>query len=136
MNGILFSVFIVTCLWGGWPLVARASGLPPLWMAIVGTTGGALAVWFSVLIFPVRLGTFPSTQSFALGFVASVMLGLGMFWYSGLLMNAEISKYIPIVAGCITAITVIGGMMFFQEPVTLSKGMGIVLVIIGIVLLN
>ncbi len=130
-------VAFVAVMWGGWPLVARVASLPAIWVAIVGTSIGALTV---VLVSGIsgRIKDLPDTKALLLGSIAGIMLGLGMFAYSKLVSNPEweISTLVPIAAGLITALTAIGGIWFFGESIGLIKSIGLVCVVIGIALLS
>ena len=87
-TGAIASVIFVAIMWGGWPLVARASTLSSVWTAIIGTTIGAIAVLGTSAIFG-QIKNAPDIKSILLGVVAGVMLGLGMFAYSRLISNPE-----------------------------------------------
>lgn len=131
------SVAFVAVMWGGWPLVARVAGLSSIWVAIVGTSVGAVAVLL-VSGLSGQIKNLPDTKALLLGSIAGVMLGLGMFAYSKLVSNPEweISTLVPIAAGLITTLTAIGGVLFFGESIGLAKSIGLVCVVIGIALLS
>ena len=131
------SVVFVAVMWGGWPLVARAASLPSIWVAIVGTSVGALAV-VVVSSFSGQIKNLPDTKALLIGSIAGVMLGAGMFAYSKLVSNLEweISTLIPIAAGLITAVTAVGGVWFFGESIGTAKTVGLVCVVVGIALLS
>ena len=70
--------------------------------------------------------------------VAGIMLGLGMVAYSRLVSNQEwhVSVLVPIAADLITAVTAFGGFVFFNEDRNVTKIVGIVLIVAGIVAMN
>lgn len=132
-----FSVAFVAIMWGGWPLIARVSGLSSIWVSIIGLTVGAMAVGTISGTFN-QIKSVPDLKALLVGGVAGVMLGLGMFAYSKLISNPEweISTLVPVAAGSITAITAIGGILFFGESIGLIKSVGLLCLVAGIALLS
>jgi len=131
------SVIFVAIMWGGWPILARASGLNAIWVAVVGTTVGAIAV---ILVSSTldQIKSVPDLKALIIGSLAGTMLGLGMFAYSKLVSNPEweVSTLVPIAAGSITAITALGGILFFGEALGLAKAIGLACIVAGIALLS
>ncbi|MBC7982915.1 MAG: EamA family transporter [Candidatus Obscuribacterales bacterium] len=129
-------IALVAIFWGGYPLVARASG--------VGGATGALILTLSALA---PIGIVTLWQGNALRFaghelaklvVAGVMMGIGLIAFNAVANSKQLdaSVSIPIVDTAMLLVTVVGAVLFFAEPVTVKKCIGIGLLITGILVLR
>lgn len=129
-------IVIAALMWGSYPLVARASG--------VGGAIGALVLTVTALV-PIGIATVwqgaavrPDATALIKLCIAGVMMGAGLVAFNALAnskqMDASIS--IPIVDTAMLIITVIGAILFFAEPFTAKKAIGIALLVAGIVVLK
>jgi drug/metabolite transporter (DMT)-like permease len=136
MRTELICMAIVALSWGCYPLVARSSG--------VGGPIGALLLTLSALIPIVGLVLWqgaivrPSTIELSKLVVAGVLMGIGTAAFNYVanspLLDASIS--IPIIDTAMLLVTVVAAIVFFAEPVTAKKIVGIGLLIAGIVVLK
>ena len=79
----------------------------------------------------------PSGAALAKLLVAGVMMGIGLVGFVTVAnspMDASIS--IPIVDVAMLLVTTVGAVVFFAEPVTLQKTLGVALMLAGIALLK
>jgi drug/metabolite transporter (DMT)-like permease len=136
MRTELICMAIVALTWGGYPLIARSSG--------VGGAVGALILTLSALI-PISAVVVwqgaimrPSSIELTKLVLAGIFMGMGTaafnFVANSRQLDASIS--IPIIDTAMLVVTVIGAIIFFAEPVTLKKVIGIGLLIAGIVMLK
>jgi len=136
MRTELICMAIVALSWGGYPLVARSSG--------VGAPIGALLLTLSALIPIVGVvvwqGTMvrPSSVEIAKLVVAGVLMGIGMAAFNFIANSRQLdaSISIPIVDTAMLLVTVVAAIVFFAEPVTAKKVVGIGLLIAGIIVLK
>lgn len=132
----LMCVLLVSFLWGGWQLVARASGVSPMWVAVIVTLASVPVVIFASGV--LTHADQPSIQGVLIVCAAGVMLGFGMLTYSKLVSTPswDLSTWVPIAAAGITAVTALGGIIFFGEAVSAKKAAGLILAALGIFLLS
>ena len=128
-------IAVVALFWGGYPLVARTSGLG----GPVGTLVLSLAGLVPVVVATLATGTAvraSSDQLLRLA-VAGLMMGIGLIAFNRL-ANGELdaSVAIPIVDSAMLIVSTVGALWFFAEPVTVQKVVGIVLLAAGILLLR
>ena len=128
-------IAVVALFWGGYPLVARTSGLG----GPVGTLVLSLAGLVPVVLATLATGTAvraSSDQLLRLA-VAGLMMGIGLIAFNRL-ANGELdaSVAIPIVDSAMLIVSTVGALWFFAEPVTVQKVVGIVLLAAGILLLR
>jgi drug/metabolite transporter (DMT)-like permease len=136
MRTELICMAIVALAWGAYPLVARSSG--------VGGPLGALILTLSALIPIVSLVLWqdaiarPSSVELGKLIFAGVLMGIGTaafnFVANSRQLDASIS--IPIIDTAMLFISVIGAIVFFAEPITVKKVVGIGLLIAGIAVLK
>ena len=121
---------------GGWPLAARAAGIPPFGIAVIlsiGTVAAVTAVgpimftWDSV-----------SRKMVYIGLLAGVINGVSFLAYSRLVSNPawDISVYVPLAIALMLIIPVIGGPLFFNESVTINKVLGVLAILVGVYLIR
>lgn len=128
-------IVIVAIFWGGYPLVARTSSyggpLGAFVLSIAGLVPITIAMlWGGLAVRP------SSVQLVRLG-IAGLMMGIGLVAFNRL-ANGELdaSVSIPIADTAMLLVSTVGAIWFFQEPVTVQKVIGIVLLLAGIVLLR
>ena len=132
----LFLSFVTALGFGGWPLVARAIGLPPLGIAILLSVGTlALVSFVGPVFFP---WTTISGKTIFLGLGIGVINGFAFLAYSKLVATLEwdVSTYVPVALALMLIVPAIGGPLFFKEDFSVEKFAGIVSILIGIYLLR
>src|SRR6185295_13902837 len=128
-------IALVAAMWGGWPLVARASGyggpLGSLFLTIAGLA--------PILIASLAQGatTLPSTATCVRLAIAGAMMGTGLVAFN-IVVNGRLdaSVSIPIVDAAALIVSTAGAVYFFGETFSLQKLVGIVLLVAGIVVLR
>jgi len=136
MREIYISMAGIALLWGGWPLVSRTAGETGNVGSLVLVTTAVVPVLFSVWC---GGGIFtPSGSSVIKLGIAGLMMGTGLVMFSPVVESQlmEASTSIPIIDVLMISTTVIGGILFFNESVTVTKITGIALCVIGIFLLH
>jgi drug/metabolite transporter (DMT)-like permease len=132
----LICIAVVALMWGGYPLLARSSG--------VGTPFGALILTAFALV-PIAIATIWSGQWVRpvggdLGrlIAAGVLMGIGTaaFNYVVNSRQMEASVAIPIIDTLMLLVSVIGAIALFAEPITTKKVLGVALLVAGIVVLK
>jgi len=127
---------IVALAWGGYPLIARASG--------VGGPLGALILTLSALI-PIAILILwqgavvrPSSTDLTRLIIAGSIMGIGTAAFNFVANSRELdaSLSIPIIDTAMLVVTFVGAIIFFAEPVTLKKVIGVALLIAGMVVLK
>jgi drug/metabolite transporter (DMT)-like permease len=131
----LVCILLVAVCWGGYPLIARASGyggpLGTLVLAFAGLLPIALTVLWQ------RGAEGPSREAVLELAIAGVLMGIGLLAFNRLAnsrMDASIS--IPIVDTAMLIVTTLGAIWFFQEAVTARKLAGLALLLAGIAVLR
>lgn len=129
--------FLVAVLWGAWQLFARATGLPPLAMALIASSVGLIPITLANLY--VRTDLFAiDVKQLIFAVSAGLTLGSGMAIYSFLITNREwdLSIYVPISTVMIAIVVVVGSILFFGESLDIRKSIGIASALIAIWLLS
>jgi drug/metabolite transporter (DMT)-like permease len=128
-------IALVAVCWGGYPLVARASGyggpLGTLVLALAGLLPITLAVLWQ------RGAERPAPDAIVRLGIAGLLMGVGLLAFNRLAnskLDASIS--IPIVDTAMLIVTTLGAIWFFQEAVTARKLAGIALLLAGIAVLR
>jgi drug/metabolite transporter (DMT)-like permease len=127
-------IALVAICWGGYPLVARASGYGGPLGALILTFAGLVPIVLSVLW---EGGARPSTGALAKLGIAGLLMGTGLVAFNRLAnspLDASIS--IPIVDTAMLIVTTLGAIYFFHEAVTAQKVVGLALLVAGIVALR
>jgi drug/metabolite transporter (DMT)-like permease len=128
-------IALVAICWGGYPLVARASGYGGPLGALILTFAGLVPILLSVL----WQGSSERPSPGALGKlgIAGVLMGSGLVAFNRLANSPlEASISIPIVDTAMLIVTTLGAIYFFQEAVTAQKLVGLALLAAGIVALR
>lgn len=136
MRTEILCIVIVSLAWGGYPLIARSTG--------VGTPIGALILTLSALA-PISIATLwhgvaakPASNEIAKLVAAGIAMGIGTtaFNYVVNSRRLEASISIPIVDTTMLLVSVIAAVIFFSEPLTIKKAVGVALLVAGIVVLK
>ena len=128
-------IALVAACWGGYPLVARASGYGGPLGTLVLSLAGMVPITLAVLW---QGGAErPPSAALAKLAIAGVLMGGGLLAFNKLAnsrLDASIS--IPIVDTAMLIVTTLGAIYFFQEAVTARKLVGLALLVAGIVALR
>jgi drug/metabolite transporter (DMT)-like permease len=136
MRTEIICIAITAIAWGGYPLIARSTG--------VGTPIGALLLTLSALA-PISVATIwhgvasrPSSSELGKLIVAGMMMGIGTtaFNFVANSRQLEASISVPIIDTLMLLVTVAAAVVFFAEPITIKKMIGIALLVAGIVVLR
>jgi len=135
MLAIIVSIAAAIAMWGGWPLVARAAGEQGLTGALLLSVFSLLVVLAGSAVTPVTL---PATPALATLAVAGVMMGLGLVAFNAATTSplVEVSTVVPIIDTGMLLVSVVGGILFFDESVTVRKMVAVAFLVTGIVLLG
>ncbi|HTE39998.1 MAG TPA: EamA family transporter [Steroidobacteraceae bacterium] len=122
--------------WGSYPLVLRSTGAGGPSGSLILMVGGLIPIVAAVL----WQGTLikPPTAELTRLLIAGVMMGFGLLAFN-MVANSRVidaSVSIPIVDTAMLIVTVIGAVLFFAEPVTVKKAVGIALLVTGILVLR
>jgi len=128
-------IALVAACWGGYPLVARASGYGGPLGALVLSLAGLLPILLAILW---QGGVErPSQDALVKLGIAGILMGSGLLAFNRLAnsrLDASIS--IPIVDTAMLIVTALGAIFFFQEAVTARKLVGLALLAAGIAVLR
>ena len=123
-------------MWGSYPLVLRSTGQGGAWGSLILMLAGTVpiaiaAAWQGGIVKP------PTAELTRL-VIAGVMMGFGMLAFNAVAnsRNLDASVSIPIVDTAMLLVTVVCAVLFFAEPITVRKGIGIALMIAGILVLR
>ena len=128
-------IVVVAAMWGGWPLVARASGY--------GGPLGSMLLTFAGLV-PIALATvvqgatgLPPGSTLIKLAIAGAMMGTGLVAFN-IVVNGSLdaSVSIPIVDAAALIVSTAGAVYFFGEAFSFQKLVGISLLVAGIVVLR
>jgi drug/metabolite transporter (DMT)-like permease len=131
-----WGIAIVALCWGGYPLIARGVGiggpLGALLLSVVSlTTIAAATLWTGV-------ETWPTPGDLARLAVAGLLMGIGLIAFNAVAAsrNVEASVSIPVMDTAMLVVSVIAAVIFFAEPITLRKTLGLALLVAGILVLR
>lgn len=133
-NGILLCIF--TALgFGAWPLLARVARVNDAWattIVLIVTTFGVTLVQKGGLQNP------PSLMALGLLALGGAANAVGMLAYGKLVADTQfqVSSLAPAALIGMIAVIAIGGIVFFHESLTWTKGSGICLALVGAWLLT
>lgn len=138
-EGVLFLWFLTLLFWGSSPLLEKFAlqAVDP-WLALTLRTGFA-----ALVLLGVSLGTGKFAQVSLLGWRDTLaLLGsgllagvLGMFTYFSLLKSGAASKIVPLTAAY-PLVTALLAYLFLGEKISLTRLLGIVLTILGLIILQ
>ena len=131
-----WGIVIVALCWGGYPLIARGVGiggpLGALLLSVVSlTTIAAATLWTGV-------ETWPTAGDLARLAVAGLLMGIGLIAFNAVAAsrNVEASVSIPVMDTAMLVVSVIAAVIFFAEPITVRKALGLALLVSGIFVLR
>jgi drug/metabolite transporter (DMT)-like permease len=131
-----WGIAAVALFWGGYPLIARGVGiggpLGALLLSVVSlTTIAAATLWTGVEVWP-------APADMARLAIAGLMMGLGLLAFNAVAAsrNVEASVSIPIMDTAMLVVSVAAAALFFAEPITARKALGLALLVAGIVVLR
>src|SRR5262245_4610438 len=129
-------ILVAGLAWGFYPLIARWAGvggaIGSLILSVSGlVTIGAAVAWQGIDVRP----TLTATTRMAL---AGVLMGIGLiaFNYVAASRRIDASVSIPIMDTSMMMVTTIAAIVFFNEPVTIKKAIGLALLLAGIYVLR
>jgi drug/metabolite transporter (DMT)-like permease len=129
-------IAIVALFWGGYPLIARGVGiagpLGALALSVVSLSTVAAATWWT------GVEAWPSASDLARLAIAGLMMGIGLLAFNAVAAsrNVEASVSILIMDTAMLLVSVVAAMIFFAEPITLRKIVGLALLVAGIAVLR
>ena len=129
-------ILAVAVFWGGYPLIARGVGiggpLGALMLSVVSLSTIAVATWWT------GVETWPSVGDAVRLAIAGLMMGFGLLAFNAVAAsrNVEASVSIPIMDTAMLVVSVVAAALFFAEPITLRKALGLTLLVAGIVVLR
>jgi multidrug transporter EmrE-like cation transporter len=124
-------IIVVSICWGGYPLIARASGH--------GGPVGALVLTLAGLV-PISLAALSqvSHERASLAAIqrlgsAGVLMGIGLIAFN-LVVNSRLnaSVSIPLVNAAALIVSTLGALYFFNEPLSARKVLAVGLLLAGI----
>ena len=131
-----WGIVIVALCWGGYPLIARGVGiggpLGALLLSVVSlTTIAAATLWTGV-------ETWPTAGDLARLAIAGLLMGIGLIAFNAVAAsrNVEASVSIPVMDTAMLVVSVIAAVIFFAEPITMRKALGLALLVSGIFVLR
>jgi drug/metabolite transporter (DMT)-like permease len=136
MKPELLGIAIVALLWGGYPLITRAAGAGHALGTLIMMGSGcaivaAVAAWQG---YAAKITTGATVKLV----IAGAMMGGGLMAFNAVAssrrMDASVS--IPIMDTAMLLVTFIGAVVFFAEPFTLKKGLGLALLLAGIAVIH
>jgi drug/metabolite transporter (DMT)-like permease len=129
-------IAIVALCWGGYPLIARGVGiggpLGALLLSVVSlATIAAATLWAGV-------EAWPAPADLARLAIAGLMMGIGLLAFNAVAAsrNVEASLSIPIMDTAMLVVSVVAAVLFFAEPITARKALGLALLVAGIAVLR
>jgi drug/metabolite transporter (DMT)-like permease len=131
------AIALVALFWGGYPLLARASGYGGPWGALLLNLAAVVPIVLSIALWP-GASERPSLEATAKLLLAGAMMGCGLVAFNVVANSPrlEASVSIPIVDTAMLLVTAFGAVLFFQEAVTAQKLLGIALLLAGIAALR
>jgi drug/metabolite transporter (DMT)-like permease len=130
------SIALVALFWGSYPLVTRSAATS----GHLGTLVLSLSSLIPIVAAVLWQGTMPRLAPLELTkmVVAGLMMGVGLlaFIFVANSKQLDASVSIPIMDTGMLIVTVAGAVLFFGEPITVRKLVGIVLLIAGILTLR
>jgi drug/metabolite transporter (DMT)-like permease len=136
MRTELICMAIVAIAWGSYPLIARSSGIGAPLGALILTLSSLVPC--TVLVLWQGATIRPSSVELTKLIVAGLVMGIGTtaFNYAVNSRQLDASISIPIIDTAMLLVSVIGAVVFFAEPMTARKIIGLALLVSGIVVLK
>jgi drug/metabolite transporter (DMT)-like permease len=129
-------IAIVAAAWGGYPLISRATAVPGALGALLLTSFGLIPIAIATVLDPATRRPIP-LDVIKLA-VAGLMMGCGTaaFNYLATSRRIDASVSIPITDTAMLIVTVLGAVLFYAEPLTTKKLLGLALLVSGIAVLK
>lgn len=132
MSPFITAILAASCF-AVWPMIARFSGLSSAWVAVIAMSS-------TLLVAVGAIGTNPgplSMKGFVLVLLAGVLNGTGIVLFSSLFAGAkgDPSRYVSITYGLLPALSMVGMIIWFHDPMTIPKVLGLGLVVAGVFLI-
>ncbi len=134
MNLGFVYVLIVALGFGGWPQLARFSGLTSAWsttILIITTAVTVLAAQWNTL----STDPAPTTRGVGIVIVGGLANSLAMYLFGAKLMTHQ-PQLIPVAQVLMPVVTVLLGYAFFSDPLPLRHIVGIGVVAVGMYLMS
>lgn len=131
----LLLLIVAGCMFGGWPLVMRSSGLNPI------VAGCFLQATSFCVFLPFLRGNLDTktlvTAGALLAIAAGTMNGVGSVIFQHLVARPEVelSRAILVLVVTQTILVTVLGRIIYDEPITFQKALGVILAVISIILL-
>jgi drug/metabolite transporter (DMT)-like permease len=129
-------IAIVALFWGGYPLISRGANLGgplgALILSSVSLTTIAVATWWTDGF------AWPAPAAVIRLVIAGAMMGIGLLAFNAVAVSRQIeaSVAIPVVDTAMLIVSVLAAVVFFAEPVTFKKCVGLALLVAGIIVLR
>jgi drug/metabolite transporter (DMT)-like permease len=129
-------IAIVAAAWGGYPLISRATAVPGALGALLLTLFGLIPITIATVLDPATRRPIP-LDVIKLA-VAGVLMGCGTaaFNYLATSRRMDASVSIPITDTAMLIVSVLGAVLFYAEPFTTKKLLGLALLVSGIAALK
>jgi drug/metabolite transporter (DMT)-like permease len=129
-------IAIVALFWGGYPLIARGANLPgPLGALILSSVSLS-----TIAVATAWTGGFawPGSGAVLRLVVAGAMMGIGLLAFNAAAVSRAIdaSVSIPVMDTGMLLVSVLAAALFFAEPITARKCIGLALLVAGIAVLR
>jgi drug/metabolite transporter (DMT)-like permease len=136
MRTELICMAIVAFAWGGYPLIARSSGIGGPLGALILTLSALVPS--SVMVLWQGAAIRPSPVELNKLVIAGLIMGIGTTAFNFVVNSRQLdaSISIPIIDTAMLLVSVVGAVLFFAEPMTARKVIGVVLLIAGIAVLK
>ena len=138
MNALLWAV-LTACIWGIVPLMEKVGlrGVSPLVGVIVRSWGVVIGLllfgWMWGPWSAIRSLSWPSMLLLAGGGLLASFIGQAAFYHA--LTSGSVSQVTP-VAGAYPLVAALLGWTVLREPLTVSRVIGVVCVVVGVILLR
>jgi drug/metabolite transporter (DMT)-like permease len=129
-------IAIVALFWGGYPLIARGVGIGGPLGALLLSSVSLITIAAATLSTGVE--TWPSSGDVMRLSLAGIMMGVGLLAFNAVAASRQIeaSVSIPIMDTGMLIVSVVAAVIFFAEPITIRKAIGLALLIAGIAVLR
>tara|TARA_Y100000031_G_scaffold157148_1_gene216766 strand:+ start:5790 stop:6227 length:438 start_codon:yes stop_codon:yes gene_type:complete len=143
MTILYISIGLVALCWGGYPLILRLAGgtghLGSLILVLASLIPVVLSVWYQSATGALQIGfSNMSASTLVILTISGIVMGAGLVTFNYVVGSplVDISTSVPIIDILMLVVTVVGGILFFMEVLTLQKVLGILLGIVAIYLLR
>ncbi|TMA29221.1 MAG: hypothetical protein E6J87_20040 [Deltaproteobacteria bacterium] len=129
-------IAIVALFWGGYPLIARGVGIGGPLGALLLSVVSLATITAATLSTGVE--AWPAPADVVRLALAGLMMGIGLLAFNAVAAsrNVEASVSIPIMDTGMLIVSVAAAALFFAEPITARKALGLALLCAGIAVLR